>query len=279
MEGGALEAVLRRDRQMVSAALLLLTLLALGYILWLAGRMAMPTPGAMPDMPGMDMPGMDMPMGAAVQPVLKAWTAGEFLLTFVMWSVMMVAMMLPSAAPMILLYARVGRMAQAAQKPFAATGWFAGGYLLAWTLFSLLATAAQGILTGLALLTPMMASASDAMGGVILIAAGLYQWTPWKDRCLAHCRAPLAFIQRHGGFRPRPSAALGLGLRHGFYCVGCCWALMALLFVGGIMNIAWIAGLAVLVLLEKLLKHGRLIARGAGLAAIAAGLILLAPAA
>jgi len=195
MEGGALEAVLRRDRQMVSAALLLLTLLALGYILWLAGRMAMPTPGAMPDMPGMDMPGMDMPMGAAVQPVLKAWTAGEFLLTFVMWSVMMVAMMLPSAAPMILLYARVGRMAQAAQKPFAATGWFAGGYLLAWTLFSLLATAAQGILTGLALLTPMMASASDAMGAVILIAAGLYQWTPWKDRCLAHWPAPRILLR------------------------------------------------------------------------------------
>ncbi len=263
MTDGALEAVLRRDRQAVTAALLVLTLLALGYIVWLAGRM--PATAGTP--------------GMVMQPLLRAWTAGEFLLTFLMWSVMMVAMMLPSAAPMILLYARVGRMAHAQQKPFAATGWFAGGYLLAWTLFSLLATAAQDLLTARALLTPMMASASDALGGIILVTAGLYQWTPFKDRCLTRCRAPLDFILRHGGFRARPGAALMLGLRHGSYCVGCCWALMALLFVGGIMNIAWIAALAVLVLLEKLLPQGRLVARAAGLAAIATGGLLLARAA
>ncbi|HEU4549163.1 MAG TPA: DUF2182 domain-containing protein [Rhizomicrobium sp.] len=271
MADEALQAVLRRDRLAVGAALLVLTALCLGYILWLARAMAAPPP-AMSDMPGMDMMAA---MGQAMQPAMKVWSAAELLLTFIMWAVMMVGMMLPSAAPMILLYARVGRMAQSQNRPFAATGWFAAGYLLAWVLFALLAAAVQAILTSLALLTPMMASAGDAMGAIVLIVAGLYQWTPWKDRCLVNCRAPLDFIQRHGGFTPRPRAALALGLRHGLYCVGCCWALMLLLFVGGIMNIAWIAGLAILVLLEKLLKQGRLLARAAGLAAIAAGLLLL----
>jgi predicted metal-binding membrane protein len=176
---------------------------------------------------------------------------------------------------MILIYARVGRQAASKGQPFAASSWFAAGYLLAWTAFALIATSAQWALERAALLTPMMQSASNVLGGFVLIAAGLYQWTPVKDACLSYCQAPLAFIMRHGGFRPEVSAALALGFRHGLYCVGCCWALMALLFVNGVMNLFWIAALAILVLLEKVIPFGRIIARLAGLAFIAGGVWLL----
>jgi predicted metal-binding membrane protein len=146
-----------------------------------------------------------------------------------MWVVMMIGMMTPSIAPMILIYARVGRQAMVDGKPFAATTWFVGGYLLAWIAFSLAATSAQWALERAALLTPMMTSASNILGGVVLIIAGLYQWTPLKEACLFQCQTPLTFILRHGGFRGYPAGALKLGMSHGMYCIGCCWALMALL--------------------------------------------------
>ena len=122
--------------------------------------------------------------------------------------------------------------------PFAATAWFVGGYLLAWIAFSLAVTSAQWALERAALLTPTMASASNILGGVVLIVAGLYQWTPLKEACLLHCQSPLTFILRRGGFRSDPAAALALalGAPHGIYCIGCCWALMVLLFVGGVMS-------------------------------------------
>jgi len=263
-----LEAILRRDRYAVLGALLLLTALAWAYLFWLAQHMAMPP--AMPSMPGMD-------MSMAMAPAFHPWIAMELFFSFVMWWVMMAAMMLPTTAPMVLLYARVGR--QAERQPFAPSAWFAGGYLLAWMIFSLLAALLQAGLIRAALLTPMLAGTSHVMGGVILIAAGAYQWSSWKYRCLAGCRAPLAFIQQHGGFKWRPLPALGLGLRHGLYCIGCCWALMLLLFVGGVMNIAWIAGLAVLVLLEKVFTDGRNVSRLIGLMLIAGGLVLAGDAA
>src|SRR5262249_22818957 len=161
-------------------------------------------------------------------------------------------MMAPSAAPMILMYARVGRQAAAEGTPFAATGWFAGGYFLAWIGFSLVATVAQWTLERSALLDVAIGSARNArgrstpnaVGGAILIAAGVYQWTPLKDVCLTQCQSPLLFLMRHGGFRRDAFGCLLLGLRHGAYCVGCCWMLMALLFVGGVMNVLWIALLA-----------------------------------
>jgi predicted metal-binding membrane protein len=262
-------AALRRDRIVILAALLLLIALAWAYLFRLAAGMTMPS-----DMQDMSMPGMDMAgaMGLSVKPV----DFTDALLTFVMWFVMMVGMMGPAVAPTILLYARVGRMATLQQKPFAPAGWFAGGYFLAWAGFSLGATAAQiGLRDGL-LLTAMLKSASDLLSGVALIVMGLYQWSPWKNACLAHCRAPLFFIQRHGGFRPQAGASLLLGLRHGLYCIGCCWALMLLLFVGGVMNIAWIAGLAALVLAEKLWSRGQLLSRFVGIAAVAGGLFLIA---
>jgi predicted metal-binding membrane protein len=192
-----------------------------------------------------------------------------------MWVVMMMGMMTPSVAPMILIYARVGRQAAASGTPFTASAWFGAGYLLCWTAFSLTATLAQWRLERAALLTPMMESASNILGGIVLIVAGVYQWTPLKTACLSYCQTPLAFIMRHGGFRREATGALALGFRHGLYCVGCCWAIMALLFVGGVMNLLWIAALAILVLFEKLAPIGRLVARLMGLVFIVCGVWLL----
>ena len=268
MSDTALEAALRRDRAVVIVALAIITALAWADLAWLAGDMAMG---------GMDMTGYRMiPAGRSLMmPADAPWQPIEFGYVVVMWVVMMIGMMTPSAAPMILIYARVGRHAASEGKPFAAASWFAGGYLFAWTTFSLIATLAQWALERAALLTPMMQSASNRLGAAVLILAGLYQWAPLKDACLSHCRSPLLFIQQHGGFRREPLGALALGFRHGIYCIGCCWALMALLFAGGVMNLFWIATLAVLVLLEKVVPFGRVIARVAGLAFIAGGAWLL----
>jgi predicted metal-binding membrane protein len=264
----ALEAVLLRDRAIVVAALALITVIAWADLVWLANDMWMG---------GMDMTGFRMiPAGQGLMmPERAAWQPIEFGYVFAMWVVMMIGMMTPSAAPMILIYARVGRQAASAGQPFAATAWFAVGYLLSWTGFSLAATSAQWALQRTVLLTPMMESASNILGGIVLIAAGLYQWTAFKDACLSYCHAPLTFIMRHGGFRREAGGALMLGLRHGLYCIGCCWAIMMLLFVGGVMNLLWIAALAILVLLEKVLPFGRLVARLAGIAFVGGGAWLL----
>jgi predicted metal-binding membrane protein len=138
------------------------------------------------------------------------------------------------------------------------------------------ATAAQWGLDRLSLLTPAMSSASGVLGGVVLIAAGAYQWTPFKDKCLTHCRSPFEFIQSSGGFPRDVRGSLRFGVRHGFYCIGCCWVLMALLFVGGVMNVLWIAGITVLVLGEKVLPFGRFLPRITGLLLVLAGVRLLA---
>ncbi|RJT36318.1 DUF2182 domain-containing protein [Mesorhizobium waimense] len=276
MSDTALEAVLRRDRTVVALALVLLTGLAWTYVLWLAADMAMPAataPAASSDMSGMDMSGMDM--GATVAPGFRAWAPADFAFIFTMWAVMMVGMMTPSVAPMLLLYAGVGRKAKADGRPIASTAWFFTGYLLVWIAFSLAATGAQWLLARLALLSPMMAASSAVLGGVILIAAGLYQWTPMKGVCLRQCQAPIAFLSSHGGFRRHPLGALRLGVEHGAYCLGCCWALMALLFVGGVMNVLWIAGIAILVLLEKTMPTGQLIPRISGALMVAIGAWLL----
>ena len=271
MGDAALELVLRRDRTIVVAALLALAALAWSYLSWLSAHMAgMPADMAIPDI---GMPGMTI--SAAIAPVAISWTLIDIAATFAMWAVMMVGMMTPSVAPMVLLYARVARQARAAQKPFAAAGWFAAGYFLSWIGFSLVAALLQAALHGAALLTPMMKSTSGVLGGAILIAAGLFEWSPLKNICLVQCQQPLQFIQRHGGFKSDAPGSLLLGLRHGAYCVGCCWALMLLLFVGGVMNLLWIAALAALVILEKLVVRGPLIPRLTGAVMIAGGLFLL----
>jgi len=268
MTDSSLETVLRRDRLVVAGAVGVIIALAWGYMLWLAADM---------DMGGMDMTGFRMiPAGIGIMaPANAPWGAIEFAFVFAMWAVMMVGMMAPSAAPMILIYARVGRQGKADGKPLAATGWFAAGYFLAWTGFSLAATLFQWVVERAALLDFRMASASTVFGGIVLIAAGVYQWTPLKDVCLAQCQSPFQFLMRHGGFRGNVPGCVMLGLRHGAYCVGCCWVLMALLFVGGVMNVLWIALLALLVLLEKLTPFGRWVARAAGVAFVAVGAAML----
>jgi len=270
MTESTLEAVLRRDRLVVAGALGLIAALAWGYVLWLAADM---------DMGGMDMTGFRMiPAGIGIMaPANAPWNAIEFAFVFAMWAVMMIGMMTPSAAPMILMYARVGRQNRADGQPLAAAGWFAAGYVLVWIGFSLAATLVQWGIERTALLDSRMASASNVLGGIVLIAAGIYQWTSLKDVCLAQCQTPLQFLMRHGGFRSDLAGCLLLGLRHGVYCVGCCWILMTLLFVGGVMNVLWIALLALLVLLEKLTPIGRWIARAVGVACVVAGAWMFVP--
>jgi len=267
MSDAALETVLKRDRAVVVTAVLVLTALAWTYVLWAAASMSAATSAT--SMPGVNMPGMNMVRAGSV------WTIAGFALTLAMWVVMMIGMMTPSAAPMILLYARVGRQARADGKPFASTFWFAGGYLLAWSGFGLAASLAQLALADMALITPMLAAANHIFAGLVLAAAGIYQWTPLKDSCLSQCQAPFGFLQRHGGFRRDPTGSLKLGLRHGFACIGCCWALMMLLFVGGVMNLLWIAALSILVLLEKLMPFGRFMTRFVGLVLVAVGAIFI----
>lgn len=264
MSASALEAILRRDRVIIIAVLGLLAIFAWAYLVWLSNDMAMN---------GMDMTGYRMiPAGRALMmPASAPWQPVEFVYVFVMWVVMMIGMMVPGATPMILVHARAAGQLAARGKPLAATAWFAGGYLLAWITFSFAATLGEWALERASVLTPTMAASSPVFGGIVLIAAGLYQLTPFKEACLSRCQAPLAFILRHGGLRSTPTGSLILGLRHGVYCVGCCWALMLLLFVLGVMNLLWIATLAILVMLEKVIPFGHAVARLAGLLFIALG--------
>jgi predicted metal-binding membrane protein len=261
-------AVLRRDRIVIGLALTLLTALAWSYLLWLSADMYMG---------GMDMTGLRMiPSGMGLMmPAHMPWRAMEFAFVFVMWTVMMVGTMTPSVAPMFLMYARVGRQTQTQGKPLAATVWFAVGYFLVWVAFALLATFVQWAFERAALLDSAMASTSTVVGGLLFVAAGSYQWTRLKDVCLTQCQTPFAFLMRQGGFRGDAPGSLMLGVRHGAYCVGCCWALMALLLVGGVMNVLWIVLLALLILLEKVTPFGRQIALPAGMVLIAGGAWLL----
>jgi predicted metal-binding membrane protein len=264
-----LAVALRRERIVILIALLLVAALAWVWVVREAARMAAMN---MPAMQGVRMSHMQM-----MSPAWAPWSATLAAYLFTMWFVMMIGMMTPSAAPMVLVYMGVARQAATRGHRFASAAWFFAGYLAAWAAFSLLATLAQWWLESSALMTPAMQAGSTWIGAGVLIAAGVYQWLPLKDACLAHCRAPLVFIQHHGGFKPGAGAALRLGFVHGLYCVGCCWLLMLLLFVGGVMNLLWIAGLMILVLLEKLAPAAKWITRGAGILAIGAGLCLLAP--
>jgi len=256
-QASTLEAVLRRDRLIVLAGLVGIAGLAWLYLVVMAT--------------GMD---MSMPMVEAMaMPQIRPWSAVDFVLMFLMWAIMMIGMMLPSAAPMILLYARVCRTQREKGRPFAPTGAFVAGYVAVWAAFSLAAAVLQWALEQAALLSPMMVSTSPTLGGGLLIAAGIYQLSPLKHVCLKHCRGPLDFIVRH--WRKGTGGALIMGIEHGAYCVGCCWFLMGLLFVGGVMNLLWVAGIAIFVLLEKVAPLGELTARAGGAALAGAGLVLL----
>lgn len=245
----ALERLVRRDRVVVALGLAAITLLAWMHLLRMSA--------------GMQSMAMDAQMHAAMGMAdMRAWGAGDWLALFVMWAVMMVGMMVPSAAPVILLALGVFRRRGDGRARVSA-GAFVAGYLLAWTTFSVLAAGAQLALHQAALVSVDMTSRSTLLAGAILLVAGVYQWLPIKKACLSHCQSPLGFLSMH--WREGTAGALGLGLRHGAFCIGCCWALMTLLFVVGVMNVLWVAALAAFVLLEKLATRGALVGRATGL--------------
>ncbi len=206
-----------------------------------------------------------------------AWDPVHWGLMVAMWWTMMIAMMTPSAAPTVLLYARVHRHAQAQGQVVAtrpATVAFVAGYFLIWLSFSIAATAAHQALESAGIVSAMtMGSQVQWLSGTVLVVTGLYQLSPLKNACLSHCRAPAEFLSRH--WRPGSRGALRLGVVHGLYCTGCCWMLMALLFVGGVMNLAWIAALSLLVLAEKVLAAGRWVGICAGVVLVAWGAVIL----
>jgi len=217
-----------------------------------------------------------MQMGSDRMMVMQPeWTLAYGGVIFAMWAVMMVAMMLPSAAPVILLAAALDRQRDAARTPARST-LFTAGYMVVWLEFSLGATLLQWGLDAAGLLSPTMAAANRMLTGGVLVAAGLYQWTPLKDACLTHCRSPIGFLMQH--WRPGGLGALATGLRHGLFCLGCCWMLMGLLFVGGLMNLLWVAALALLVLMEKTLPWGGRMSRVTGIVFAVWGIATLATA-
>ena len=251
-----IEGIARRDRLVVLAGLGVAAALAWLYLIDMA----------------LDMGG-DMAHTESAMMQMQAWSVADGLLMWAMWAVMMVAMMVPSAAPMILIFARVDR-SQGTGRTYTATTLFALGYVLVWAAFSVAATAMQWGLQNAALLSPMMVSTSTILGGILFIAAGVYQWTPLKYACLKHCRSPMAFIMGH--WRPGRSGAFRMGLGHGAFCLGCCGFVMGLLFVGGVMNLAWVAAITVFVVAEKLVPKGEWVARAGGVAMVAAGIYLVA---
>jgi len=249
-----LESALRSER--ASAAVLL----SVALLAWLwIGAMARDMYGPM--------------TGASAWMMTVHWDAAHLLLLWAMWAVMMIAMMLPTASPLVLLYGAAARRSApdaASQQTYA----LAAGYLFAWTAFSLAATILQRVLTSLLLVSPMMEAANHRVSAVLLLIAGVYQWTPLKHACLRTCQSPLGFLMAR--WRGGTSGAFRMGIDHGIYCVGCCWALMLLLFAGGVMNIAVIIGLTVWVGFEKLAPYGRIAAQATGAIMIAGGLWMLA---
>lgn len=247
-------SALNRERFTLIAGITAMVVLSWAYLIDMAV-----------DMAGMSMMDMAMPM---------SWGALELTLLFVMWAVMMVAMMLPSATPMILTFLTVNQRRQGTQRQVVPTYVFVAGYLVVWAAYSLAATALQWALHEQALMSHAMATSGPYLSGLILIGAGAFQWTSLKHACLENCRSPLTFLMSE--WREGYRGAFVMGLRHGGYCVGCCWALMLVLFVTGVMNLLAVFAIAVFVLIEKLVPRGELIARISGVLLIAAGLGLIA---
>ncbi len=240
----------KRDRRLVLGAMVLLAALAWAYTIYLGLRQPVAT-------------------GAMSMPVLMPWSVADFVFMFFMWAVMMFAMMLPSVTPTVMIFERVRGKREAAERPYAPTGAFVAGYLLVWVGFSLLATAANWSLHGVGLMSSMMGKLAPQAGGLILVAAGIFQWTPLKRACLDHCRSPMSFLMQH--WREGNWGAASMGLRHGLYCLGCCWLLMLLLFVLGVMNLLWIAILTIVVLVEKIMARGETLSRVLGILLIGWG--------
>jgi predicted metal-binding membrane protein len=243
----SLVAVLKRDRTIIAFGLAGIAALSWIYLVCMDWGMRH----------------MDVGMDMVIMPAMQHWNAWDLLLVFLMWAIMMFGMMVPSASPMILLFAEINRRRNAHQGTFLSTGQFLLGYLTAWAGFSVLATLAQwGLLTA-ALVSPMMESTSKTLGAGLLLAAGLFQFSRLKYTCLAHCRSPMGFLATE--WRGGKGGAFKMGLKHGVYCLGCCWALMALLFAFGVMNLLWVASISGFVLLEKITSANQLVSRLGGL--------------
>jgi predicted metal-binding membrane protein len=253
-----LESFLRRERLIVCGCLVAMVVLSWLYLLHLKTAM---------DTSGMNMAGM-------VMVDTQKWGATTVLLLFVMWTVMMVAMMVPSATPLILAFLIVNQSRSTANRPFVPVGIFLLGYLAIWIAYSAVATLAEWGLHQATLLSTTMAATSAALNGGLLIAAGVFQLTPLKQVCLKGCRSPLSFLMSE--WRDGAAGAFVMGLRQGAYCLGCCWILMALLFVAGVMNLFWVTVIALLVIAEKILPKGEVLARIAGIALVAAGVVRVA---
>lgn len=241
----SVEAVFKRDRAVIGSGVVAASLIAWVYMYYMATDAGHTAHFAHP-----------------AHPHLHPWGLGDLALLFVMWTVMMVGMMLPTASRVILVFATTSRRQREARRPYAPTAVFVGGYLAVWTAYSVLATVLQWGLHAAALLTPAMESASPVFGAAVLLVAGAFQWTRLKYSCLTHCRSPMSFLL--SGWREGLSGAFLMGVRHGAYCVGCCWAIMALMFVTGVMSVFWAAVLTAFLLVEKIAPGGRHVGQAAG---------------
>ncbi len=254
----SLEYILQKDRFIIVSGLFIICVLAWLYIIYLYRQMIV----------------MDMNAAFFAMPMTAHWSATDFILLFLMWLVMMIAMMTPSVAPLILIFAMVNRQRKQKQNPFVPAGYLIAGYFFIWAFFSLMAMLLQWLLQQVSLLNPEMIATSKMLGGIILIAAGIFQFTSIKQKCLRYCRTPVDFIHRN--WKEGKKGALIMGMENGMYCLGCCWILMTLLFVSGIMNLIWIAVIALFVLIEKVLPKIKWISIGAGIALILYGAVILA---
>jgi len=251
-------ALSRRDRFIIYACLVAISALAWTYLVHLDRQMAS----------SMEHDTMMAEMGMAMD---MSWSAADVFFTFTMWAVMMVGMMAGSAAPVLLLFA-AAHSRRAERGGRLAVLMFGLGYITVWVGFSACAALAQWVLHETAQLSPAMKASSPYLAAAILIVAGAYQLTPWKGACLTHCRSPLGFLMTN--WHDGQLGAFRMGIGHGAYCLGCCWALMCVLFVVGVMSLVWVAALAAFVLLEKTGPAGRIVARAAGAAMVLAGVLL-----
>ena len=257
MKTGSLVYVLKKDRFIVLAALFLICVLSWLYIIYLYNQMYP----------------MNMDALFFAMPMTPQWSWADFVLLFLMWFVMMIAMMTPSVTPLILIFTLINRKRHQQQNPYVPSGYLLSGYFLVWAVFSLFATLLQWLLQRVALLNPEMIITSKVLGGIILITAGLFQFTPLKNTCLRNCRSPISFIHQY--WKDGKAGALRMGIQNGIYCLGCCWILMILLFVSGIMNILWIAIITLFVVIEKILPPAKIISSISGISLIVFGIIIL----
>ena len=252
-----IEAIIKKDRIIVISGLAGISLLAWAYMVYLAWGVQ----------------NMDIVLEMS-KPQTQSWGPVDFVLTFVMWTVMMTAMMVPAATPMIVMFATINRKRSEQQGSFVSTSVFLVGYMMAWAGYSVLAVLAQWCLHTTALLSPLMTNTSPILGGVLLLTAGIFQFTPLKYACLTRCRSPLGFLLNE--WQEGARGAFMMGLRNGNYCVVCCWALMALMFVAGVMNLLWMALIAAFVLVEKVVPGGQWVSRISGLLLLIWGTWMLA---